>query len=58
MGQTMSMGQAAGSAAALAVQNDSLPHELAVRKLQEHLLQIGAIFGEIRADQAKTEGNQ
>jgi hypothetical protein len=31
---------------------------MAIRKLQERLLQIGAIFGEIQAEQSKPEGNQ
>jgi glycine/D-amino acid oxidase-like deaminating enzyme len=50
MAQTMTMGQAAGTAAALAAQADTLPHTLDVPRLQERLLAIGARFGEIRAD--------
>ncbi|MCB9109473.1 MAG: FAD-dependent oxidoreductase [Anaerolineales bacterium] len=50
MAQTMTMGQAAGTAAALAVQNDTLPAELDVPALQDTLLQMGARFGEIRAE--------
>ncbi len=50
MAQTMTMGQAAGTAAALAIQQDLLPHQLEVGRLQERLLQIGAKFGEIRAE--------
>jgi hypothetical protein len=51
MAQTMAMGQAAGTAAALAVQRDVLPHELDIPALQERLIQMGAKFGEIRADE-------
>jgi glycine/D-amino acid oxidase-like deaminating enzyme len=47
MAQTMAMGQAAGAAAALASQNDTLPHALDVAQLQTHLLALGAKFGEI-----------
>lgn len=50
MAQTMTMGQAAGTAAALAVQSDTLPAELDVPALQDTLLQMGARFGEIRAE--------
>lgn len=50
MAQMMALGQAAGTAAALAVQRDTLPHALAVPALQDRLLQMGARFGEIRAD--------
>lgn len=53
MAQTMTMGQAAGTAAALAVQQDTLPHELRVSMLQERLLALGAKFGEIRAEVAR-----
>ncbi|MBI5668514.1 MAG: FAD-dependent oxidoreductase [Chloroflexi bacterium] len=49
MAQTMAMGQAAGTAAALSVQCDTLPHELGVPPLQERLVQMGAKFGEIQA---------
>ena len=52
MAQTMTMGQAAGTAAALAVQQDTLPHELEVGRLQATLLAMGAKFGEIRAETA------
>ena len=51
MAQTMTMGQAAGVAAALAVQADTLPHELDVQWLQARLRQMGAIFGEISKEQ-------
>lgn len=47
MAQTMTMGQAAGAAAALSVKGDTLPHELAVAGLQEHLLAAGARFGDL-----------
>ncbi len=50
MAQTMTMGQAAGTAAALAVKMELLPHEIEVGVLQERLRQIGARFGEIRAE--------
>jgi ribulose 1,5-bisphosphate synthetase/thiazole synthase len=50
MAQTMTMGQAAGAAAALATQGDTLPHKIAVPSLQERLLAMGARFGEIQAD--------
>ncbi len=50
MAQTMTMGQAAGAAAALAVAGDTLPQALEVGRLQARLLAMGARFGEIRAD--------
>lgn len=50
MAQTMTMGQAAGTAAALAVQQNTLPHELDITRLQATLAAMGARFGEIRAD--------
>jgi glycine/D-amino acid oxidase-like deaminating enzyme len=50
MAQTMTMGQAAGTAAALSVRADLLPHTLPVAQLQERLAQMGAKFGEIRAE--------
>lgn len=50
MAQTMTMGQAAGVAAALSVREDVLPHELDVGVLQEHLRAMGARFGEIEAE--------
>jgi ribulose 1,5-bisphosphate synthetase/thiazole synthase len=50
MAQTMAMGQAAGAAAALAIERDLLPHELETDLLQERLRQMGARFGEIRVD--------
>ncbi|BDP43717.1 membrane protein (plasmid) [Deinococcus aetherius] len=49
MAQTMTMGQAAGSAAALSVKGDTLPHELFVPTLQDHLLGLGAKFGDLSA---------
>ena len=51
MAQTMAMGQAAGTAAALAVAGDRLPHELEVPSLQARLLAMGAKFGEIKAEE-------
>jgi hypothetical protein len=50
MGQTMTMGQAAGVAAALSVQNDVLPAGLPIDALQTQLQAIGARFGEIRTE--------
>jgi len=50
MAQTMTMGQAAGTAAALAVRADALPRSLEVSTLQERLREMGARFGEILAD--------
>ncbi|GAB4521905.1 MAG: FAD-dependent oxidoreductase [Anaerolineae bacterium] len=50
MAQMMALGQAAGMAAALSVREDVLPHELHTPDLQETLRQMGARFGEIRAD--------
>ena len=47
MAQTMTMGQAAGTAAAMAVQSDSLPTAIYVPDLQDNLLAVGAKFGEI-----------
>jgi glycine/D-amino acid oxidase-like deaminating enzyme len=44
MGQCMSMGQAAGIAAALAIQKKSMPGELPITELQNHLCQIGALI--------------
>lgn len=52
MAQTMTMGQAAGAAAALSVQQGLLPHELPVDSLQDHLRRLGARFGEIQAEPA------
>ncbi len=51
MAQTMAMGQAAGTAAALAVAGDRLPHELETGPLQTRLLAMGAKFGEIKAEE-------
>ena len=50
MAQTMTMGQAVGTAAALAVAGDELPHAINVSHLQERLLEMGALFGKIAAD--------
>jgi len=50
MAQTMTMGQAVGTAAALSVQTDVLPHEVSINTLQDRLRQMGARFGEISAD--------
>ena len=51
MAQTMTMGQAAGAAAALAVEGDVRPADVNVSKLQERLLEMGAKFGEIEVDE-------
>jgi hypothetical protein len=56
MAQTMTMGQTAGAAAALATQADALPHQLEVARLQDRLLAAGARFGVIRADDRLTPG--
>jgi glycine/D-amino acid oxidase-like deaminating enzyme len=50
MAQTMTMGQAAGTAAALAVRSGQLPHTVDIAPLQERLRAMGARFGEIRAE--------
>jgi hypothetical protein len=50
MAQTMTMGQAAGVAAAQCVQRDLQPHEVEIGRLQSSLLAMGARFGEISAD--------
>ncbi len=50
MAQTMAMGQAAGTAAALAVGGDVPPAEVDVSTLQERLRGAGAKFGDIRAE--------
>lgn len=55
MAQTMTMGQAAGTAAALAVKMDLQPHEIEVGALQERLRQMGAKFGEIRVENTNKE---
>ena len=42
----MQLGEAAGAAAALAVQDGVAPRDLDVQKLQRHLLQQGFYLGE------------
>ena len=49
MAQTMTMGQAAGVAAAMAIKNEQFPHEISVPDLQDKLRVMGAKFGEILA---------
>ena len=49
MAQTMAMGQAAGTAGALSVRADVLPHDLTIGDLQSRLIEMGAKFGEIQA---------
>jgi hypothetical protein len=58
MAQTMTMGQAAGTAAALAVGAGTLPHDVDVSRLQTTLLSMGAKFGEIRAERAQRSNQQ
>lgn len=48
MGQTMSMGQAAGLAAALSLETDSNAEELSVNELQNRLINLGAVLEEPR----------
>jgi hypothetical protein len=55
MAQTMAMGQAAGTAAALAARSDQWPHALDVASLQARLREMGALFGEIRAAPLATQ---
>jgi len=52
MAQTMTMGQAAGTAAALSIRADGLPHEVNIARLQECLIQMGAKFGEIEVEKS------
>ena len=47
------MGEAAGTAAALALKGNTIPREIAVEKLQLQLKQQGAFIGQ---DQAIPEG--
>ena len=47
MAQTMTIGQAVGTAAALAIKNDILPANLSISTLQTRLSQMGARFGNI-----------
>ena len=50
MAQTMAMGQAAGVAASFAVKRSLTPGDVPVGELQGKLLDMGAKFGEIRAE--------
>jgi glycine/D-amino acid oxidase-like deaminating enzyme len=50
MAQTMAMGQAAGVAASLAIKGNLTPGEVNIGELQARLLDMGAKFGEIRAE--------
>jgi hypothetical protein len=43
MAQTMSMGQAAGTAAVLSLDNDLDAQNVDIKKLQDSLIQLGAI---------------
>jgi hypothetical protein len=52
-GACFAMGEAAGTAAALALDGNALPRELAVDKLQHRLKQQGVFMGR---DQAVPEG--
>ncbi len=44
-GACFAMGEAAGSAAALALSGNTIPHDIAVEKLQQALRQQGAFIG-------------
>lgn len=50
MAQTMTMGQAAGMAAAMAVKSGTLPEDLYIPELQDNLLAMGAKIGEIAVE--------
>ena len=50
MAQTMTMGQAVGMAAAMAVRSDTLPEDLYIPELQDNLLAMGAKIGEIAVE--------
>ena len=52
-GACFAMGEAAGTAAALALSGNTIPREVAVEKLQQRLRQQGAFIGR---DQAVPEG--
>jgi hypothetical protein len=52
-GACFAMGEAAGSAAALALDGNAAPRDIAVGKLQQQLKQQGAFIGQ---DQAVPEG--
>jgi hypothetical protein len=52
-GACFAMGEAAGSAAALALDGNAMPGEIAVEKLQQQLKQQGAFIGR---DQSVPEG--
>ena len=52
-GACFAMGEAAGTAAALALDGNTMPRDIAVDKLQEQLKQQGAFIGR---DQAVPEG--
>jgi hypothetical protein len=45
-GACFAMGEAAGSAAALALDGNAVPRDIAVEKLQQHLTQQGAFIGQ------------
>jgi hypothetical protein len=52
-GACFAMGEAAGTAAALALKGNTIPREIAVEKLQLQLKQQGAFIGQ---DQGVPEG--
>jgi ribulose 1,5-bisphosphate synthetase/thiazole synthase len=56
MAQTMTMGQAAGTAAALAVAHDTTPAALDINLLQGRLAQMGAKFGDFNDKQPEILG--
>lgn len=51
MAQTMTMGQAAGTSAALAIKHEVPPSAIEVTVLQERLQEMGALFGDIPANE-------
>lgn len=52
MAQTMTMGQAAGTAAALALASDVAVADVDIAALQDRLRDMGAVFGELEPHQA------
>ncbi len=54
MGQCMAMGQAAGTAAALAARTQTAPRDLAITNLQERLRADGALFSGVTVTTAAT----
>jgi hypothetical protein len=52
-GACFAMGEAAGTAAAIALDGNAMPREIAVNKLQQRLIEQGAFIGQ---DQTMPEG--